>query len=196
MIPECPWCDARDAAKEDVAYLPLNSSFMRIFAPADAHFLADLLWMRSCYYFGQHALTSREYPYLLNFLDLITDLSPQWEEPFLFGAVILPTEAEAVEDGLYLVEKGIALHPDNWELWFFKGYYLWKHYEDKIGAAEAFHQASVLPNAPLYLTKLSATFATRGGDRHLAIRFLQQALKNLKDENQRKILLKKLEEIR
>lgn len=193
-IPECPWCEDK-GLDEDVVYVPLNASIMRLISPADPHLLADLLWMRTAYYFGRHALTDREYPYLLHLLDLITDLSPEWELPYFFGAVILPTEAGEVEDGFYLIEKGLKYHPDNWELWFFKGFYLWKSRGDVLSAAHALHKASLLPGAPIYLGRLSATLATRAGQQELAMRFIEEALRNIQDPAQRKILLEKLEEV-
>ena len=193
-IPECPWCEDKGWDK-DVVYVPLNTSIMRLISPADPNLLADFLWMRTAYYFGRHALTNREYPYLLHLLDLITDLSPEWELPYFFGAVILPAEAGEVENGFYLIEKGLKYHSDNWELWFFKGFYLWKFREDILSAAHALHTASLLPGAPVYLARLSATFATKAGQQELAMRFIEEALRNVQDPAQRKILFEKLEEV-
>lgn len=194
-LPDCPWCDQNKATRQDVIYLPIKAPLMRFFAPADPDFLADMLWMRACYYFGQHALTDRQYPYLLDLLDLITDLAPNWIDPYLFGGLVLPTEANAVDEGMNLIEKGLLHHPNNWELWFFKGYYLWKSYEDFEGAAEAIHKASVSPGAPVYLANLSATFATKAGKKELAIRFLREALNHMTDSQQRWIIERKIEEI-
>lgn len=191
--PECPWCE--ETVGEDVLYIPISAPLMRIFSPADPHFLADLLWMRTSYYFGQHALSDQEYPYLFHMLDLITDLSPQWDNPYLYAAVILPGEADAVDDGLYMVEKGLVHHPDNWQLWFYKGYYLWKYFEDILAASEVLHEASLKPDAPLYLAKLSATLATKAGQREIALRFLQESINNTNDPNLRRILIKKMEEV-
>ena len=192
--PDCPWCEDK-GLDEDVVFVPLNTSIMRLISPADPHLLADFLWMRTAYYFGRHALTNREYPYLLHLLDLITDLSPEWELPYFFGAVILPTEADELEDGFYLIEKGLKYHPDNWRLWFFKGFYLWKSRGDILSAAHALHTASLLPDAPVYLGRLSATFATRAGRQELAMRFIEEALQNVQDPVQQKILLEKLREV-
>jgi len=193
-IPGCPWCEDKEL-DEDVVYVPLNASIMRLVSPADPDLIADLLWMRTAYYFGQHALTDREYPYLLHLLDLITDLSPEWDLPYFFGAVILPTEAKQDKDGFYLIEKGLKYHPDNWQLWFFKGFYLWKFRGDVLSAARALHKASLLPDSPVYLARLSATLATRAGQQELAMRFLEQAMRNAQDPVQRKILLEKLREV-
>lgn len=193
--PDCPWCDQNEVAQRDVIYLPVKAPIMRLFAPADSDFLADMLWMRTCYYFGHHALTDRQYPYLLNLLDLITDLAPKWVDPYLFGGLILPTEANAVDEGMNLIEKGLIHHPENWQLWFFKGYYLWKSYDDYEGAAAAIHRASVSPEAPAYLAHVSATFATKAGKKELAVRFLREALNNMRDPRQRWALERRIEEM-
>jgi hypothetical protein len=191
-LAECPWCE--EQMGDDITYVPLNVSVTRLFSPADPDFLADFLWLRTMYYFGQHALTDRQYPYLFHLLDIITDLSPEWAYPYIFGAVVLPTEADASADGVYIIDKGLVFHPDNWNLWFFKGYYLWKS-GDTISAAEAFHKASLCSGAPIYLAKLSATLATRSGQKELGQHFLQESLRNVKTESHRKILLNKMEEV-
>ncbi|RLB75039.1 MAG: hypothetical protein DRH24_20255 [Deltaproteobacteria bacterium] len=193
-IPGCPWCEDK-GLDEDVVYVPLNASIMRLISPADPDLIADLLWIRTAYYFGRHALTDREYPYLLHLLDLITDLSPEWNLPYFFGAVILPTEAKQEKDGFYLIEKGLKYHPDDWQLWFFKGFYLWKSRGDVLSAARALHKASLLPGSPVYLARLSATLATRAGQQELAMRFIEQALRNAHDPVHRKILFEKLREV-
>lgn len=192
--PECLWCEEGESG-EDVAFIPFDTAVMRLIAPADSHFLADLLWMRTTYYFGQHALTDQQYPFLLHLLDLITDLSPSWELPYIFGAVVFPLELEELEGGLYLIEKGLIYQPDNWQLWFYKGYFLWKSREDLISAAKALNKASLLPGSPKYLARLSATLATRAGQKELAVRFLEEALRGAKDLSKQKILREKLKEV-
>lgn len=196
VIPECPWCDVSETTNEEVPFLPVRVEILRLAAPADPDFLADLFWLRVCYYFGAHSLTTRKYPYLFEMIDMITELAPRWEGPFLFGALILPTEAGMLEDGLYLIDKGLVFHPDNWELFFFKGYYHWKMLDDPIGASEMLFKASQIKDAPKYLARLSASLASKAGRRELAIRFLQEAMENLDDHKQREALLRKMEEIR
>jgi len=188
--------DYRNASlHHDVIYVPLNSSIIKLLAPADSSFLSDLLWMRAAYYFGFHALSDRQYPYLIHLLDIITDLSPQWEYPYNFGAALLPTEAGSAEEGYYIIDKGLRQFPDDWQLWFFKGYYQWQIDNNLVEAAETLKHASLLPGAPQYLARLPATLATKAGHRELAFRFIHESLKQVKDENQKQILLEKLQEM-
>ena len=181
--------------QHDVVYIPLNSTFIRLFAPADDSFISDLLWMRTAYYFGFHALSDRRYPYLVHLLDVITDLSPKWEYPYYFGAALLPTEAESFEEGYYIIDKGIKQFSDNWQLWFFKGYYQWKIDNSPIEAAKSLQHASLLPGAPMYLARLPATLATKSGQQELALRFIHESLKQVTDEKQKQVLLEKLQEV-
>ncbi len=193
--PECPWCLNLGQDTDDVVFLPLNTSFVRLSAPADSDFIADILWMRATYYFGKHVLSDRQYPFLLFLLDLITDLSPNWIQPYLFGAVLLPVEAGLIDDGLYLIEKGLNHLPDQWRLWFFKGYYIWKGSGDNIEGAKAIHKASTLPGAPVFLSRLSATLANKSDQRLLAEQFLKESLNSVKTMSDRKKILEKMKEM-
>lgn len=193
LLPECPWCDA--GAEGDVVYLPIDASAMRLISPADPDFLADMLWMRALYYFGQHALTDRQYPFLLNLLDMITDLAPRWEDPYAYGGVILADVGDGTEEALYMVEKGLTHHPEDWQLWFFKGYYLMKD-GNNLEAAEALQKAAVLPGAPVYLAELSATLLTREGKRDMALRFLEASLEMIADPRQREFIIQKMQKVK
>ena len=192
--PDCPWCENNDLGS-NLTYIPVNSSFARLLTPADSNFMADLLWLRTAYYFGEHALSDQKFPYLFYLLDLITDISPSWLDPYLFGAVILPVEVESVEEGIYLIDKGIANHPANWRLRFFKGFYLWQFKNDKYAASKAIHRASLLPGAPPFITALASTFALEAGEKDLAIIFLKEAIKNIHDPEQRHQILLKLQKV-
>jgi len=193
-VSDCPWCEG-EGDFEDVVFLPCNASTLRLLAPADVDLLADLLWLRCVYYFGRHALTDKEYPYLYPILDLITDLAPAWRWPFLFGATVFATEIHAYESGISLIEKGLQFHRADWQLWFYKGYYLWKWAEDAPGAADALSEAADLPGAPSFLKGLAATLANRAGQRGFAVSLIENALKKTIDPFQQERLVRKREEI-
>ncbi len=192
--PECPWCENNDIGG-DLTYIPISTSFARLLAPADPDFFADLLWLRTAYYFGEHALTDQKFPYLLYLIDLVTDLSPSWLDPYLFGAVVLPADAGSVEDGIYLIDKGIVNHPKVWQLWFFKGFYQWQFKKDKGAASISIHKASLLPKAPVFIIGLASTFALDAGKKELAVSFLEEALKHIHDPDQRRQILLKLQKV-
>ncbi len=193
LNPECPWC--LSSQEEEVIFLPIKARYWKLFFPADPDLLSDLLWMKTTYYFGKHALSDREYPYLFDLLDIITDISPEWRLPYFYGIVLLPLEAGEVEGGLYLIDKGLRNIPDAWELWFYKGYYLWKFKNDYLGASRFLYKAGLIKGSPSYLIPLSATLAKKGGGEELAKRFLLEAMKNIKDSRQRRMILEKFRKI-
>ena len=193
--PDCSWCDDSRMKGTDILYIPVSTSYARLSSPADPDFLSDLLWLRTAYYFGEHALTDQQFPYLAYLIDLISDLSPSWLDPYLFGAVILPVETGAVEDGIYLINKGIYHHPLEWRLWFFKGFYQWQFKNDKSAASKSIHKASLLPGAPPFIISLASTFALEAGEKELAVTFLKEALKHINDPEQRHQILLKLQKV-
>lgn len=97
---ECPWCE-QNTRSESVVYIPFNASHFRIVAPADPDLISSLLWMRIAYYFGSKTEDLKSYEHYLGLLDLVTDLSPQWETPYVYGAILLPLELGDIEGGIY-----------------------------------------------------------------------------------------------
>ena len=91
--------------------------------------LADVLWFRTISYFGEHYRSDRTYPWLAQMCDLVTDLDPRAEHVYRFAGVILPWEADQVEAGIRLLEKGVRQFPDSWLLHYYLGfnYYFFKN---------------------------------------------------------------------
>lgn len=186
---ECPWCEESDRLTE-ITYIPFSANYARMVAPSDPEFISNLLWMRTAYYFGLNAVKSGRYEQLLGLLDLVTDLSPKWELPYLYAAILLPMEAGDVEGGLYMIDKGLVSFPESWELWFFKGYYLWKSYSDNTAASEAMRTASLIKGSPRYLASLSVTLLTDGVTERMEESYEEQALKTITDPTYKNILMK------
>ncbi|BCS94652.1 hypothetical protein DSLASN_02840 [Desulfoluna limicola] len=177
---ECPWCE-EDGRGDEITYVPFNANDIRLIAPADPEFISVLLWMRTAYYFGLNSLKSGDYSYMLSLLDLVTDLSPKWEIPYLYGAILLPAEVGDIEGGLYMIDKGISRLPDSWQLWFLKGYYYWKSYGDNQAASEAIHNASKIKGAPMYFKQLSITLLKGDVNRAMEESYKKQVFDTITD---------------
>jgi len=52
---------------------------------------ADWYWLRAVQYIGSNALESEYKKYLFEVLDLITDLNPYFEKPYIIGQLLLPS---------------------------------------------------------------------------------------------------------
>lgn len=58
---------------------------------------ADIYWLESIQYIGETALGSEYKKYLFAMLDLITDLNPFFEKPYIIGQLLLPSYNERYE---------------------------------------------------------------------------------------------------
>ncbi|WDP88647.1 MAG: hypothetical protein HUN04_02385 [Desulfobacter sp.] len=192
--PFCSWCNENEDNNDEVLFIPAHSLFIRLFAPADPDFTADLLWLRTAYYFGAHAITDQDYFYLYYLLNKITDLAPQWEYPYHFGGIVLLLEADMPIQALKLTNKGVGRFEQSWGLLFMKGYISWKAFNDHKSAAELIFQASQIEGSPEFFTALSVTLAKKTGDELFTDSFAQYVLHSLKDPKQREVVLKKISE--
>ncbi|MBF0378599.1 MAG: hypothetical protein HQK72_14145 [Desulfamplus sp.] len=175
----------------DHIFLPIGSDIFTIIFPADYDFAADLLWLKFAYLFGYISQTGKGYEYLPPYLDTITDLSPKWKFPYMFGAVIFHLETDFQDEGYHFIEKGIANLPDFWELWLYKGYYLWKFYDDYVQASKVFSEAAKKPGSPSYLAALSTTIALKSGDKEFAEELATEVINSLGDQETIKRILNK-----
>ncbi|MGE4519885.1 MAG: tetratricopeptide repeat protein [Desulfobacteraceae bacterium] len=189
-IEGCSWC--LSAKPDEPDFLPYKTEYYKLFAPADNEMTADILWLRTCYYFGYHGLTDKQYPHLFFLIDKIGDLSKKWSYPYVFGTIALLVEAENPFEAMVLCDKGIEKFPDIWILRFYKGYILWKSFEDYEGASENIFKASLLPEAPKYLSNLAATFAKKSGHEMFFEKFIETALESIEDKTQKEIFINKL----
>ena len=192
--PDCEWCLETDAP-DRVDFIPHKTIFLRLAAPADSGFLADVLWLRASYHFGVHAITDGIYPYLDFLLQRITDLSPKWDLPYWAGAVMLLFEARDPIKAMALLDKGMDNLPELWELPFLKGYIFWKQFNNFQAASLFFHRASKLPGAPVYLSDLSRRMDTKRGQKRADDIFSGMVDKKLADPLQNERIHKRIEEM-
>lgn len=189
--PYCTWCE--DSQTDEIEFIPARTLFILGAAPADPDFLADLLWLRTSYYFGAHAVTDQDYAYLQYLLNRIAELAPNWEYPYMFGGIVLHMEAGLPVPALSLVQKGIQRFPDSWQLLFLKGYILWNAFENYEQASKDLFKASQIDGAPTYLHDLSITLADRSQNQHFQNAFYDFVMDNLKNPGQKHIIRKRFE---
>jgi hypothetical protein len=157
----------------ELIYLP-PVRFLRAASLGYRHALADILWFRTISYFGRHYRSDRLYPWLAYMCDVVTDLDPEAQHVYRFGGLLLPWEADRVDDGVALLEKGTRNMPDSWELAYMLGFSYYFFKDDLSAAAQTLERATLLPGAPSFVVRLAALIgaAQRGPAR--AIEFLSE----------------------
>ncbi len=75
---------------------------------------ADFYWLKSIQYIGSNAISAEYKKYLYSMINLITDLSPNFEKPYVIWTLLLPDYNYRYEKGSEN-EKNINLNIKQWE---------------------------------------------------------------------------------
>jgi tetratricopeptide (TPR) repeat protein len=143
--------------------------------------IADVYWMRAIQYYGRRDEADRRpvrYKNLAALLDITTTLDPDLLDAFRAGSNFLsepePIGAGQPEKALALLDKGIALHPDEWRLRFDKGMIYFWFLKDFQKAGQVWLEAYRRTGAPFWLEPLSAMALSKGGQIDAAIALWQR----------------------
>jgi hypothetical protein len=133
---------------------------------------ADLYWIRAVQHYGGTKLSTdpnKAYDLLYPLLDLTTSLDPRFNVAYYYGAIFLaepfPGGPGRPDLSIALLQKGLQAQPGKWEFAQEIGFIYYWWVQDYAEAAAWFRRASVLPNAPSWLTALAATTLAQGGSR-------------------------------
>jgi tetratricopeptide (TPR) repeat protein len=164
---------------------------------------ADLLWIRLTGYFGGSDATSDG---VAAIVDAIIALDPNYHRPYEYGARAITIAPHGVTQASYLhavavLEKGIALFPDDWKLPYLAGQIYTQDLVTTDPAQQrAWDERGTLltesairkPGAPQATATWVAFMRTKLGERERAIRDLRELLLVTRDTAARKDLIEKL----
>jgi hypothetical protein len=180
---------------ERLLYLP-KSGQIKLAALGFDEVAADYYWLRTIGYFGGHYMADKRYPWLAHILQLVTDLDPRFSIVYYFGGIVLAMEARQVDESNALLAKGMRNIPSNWKFPFFLGFNHFFFKGDFLTASGYIEKAVLLPGRPDYLPRLAATLKARAGNVGDAIVFLETTLQSVEDENVRRALQEKIDDLR
>ena len=137
--------------------------------------IADLYWMRTIQYYGRRDeadLRTVRYGNLSTFLDIATTLDPHLLDAYRSGSIFLaeadPLGAGQPEEAIRLLDKGIAEIPQEWKLWYDKGFVYYLYLKNYDAAGKVWLSASKLPQAPHWMAALAAMSLSKGGSIEIA----------------------------
>ena len=181
--------------EEKIIYIPQGKLVKTAALGYDA-VLADLLWMRTVMYFGQHFVTDKDYRWLYSMLDAVTTLDPGNILAYRFGGNILALEAGEVDSSIRLLQKGIRNNPDKgWRLYFLLGFDYFYLKNDYLNAAKNLEKASRMPGHPQYLPRLAAKMYAEANQADVALAFLREIYDQYQDESVRAAVAQEMNEI-
>jgi hypothetical protein len=168
---------------EETLYLTSGGALQRL-SLGYRSLAADVYWIRAIQHFGgtRHRVFTPEQPggapspegsspyrLLYPLLDLTTTLDPYFRAAYRFGAIFLaepyPGGPGRPDQAISLLEKGLAVEPDNWEYMQDIGFvhYWWGH--DYQAAGTWFARSAEQPGAPWWMRSMAAVTLASGGNR-------------------------------
>jgi hypothetical protein len=125
------------------------------------------LFVKTSIFMGNSALKTRIDTHaesLAQNLDAATQLYPAFVDPYYFSEASLPhVSRQYARRANQLLDRGIAAHPDNQIIPFFKAFNHFYYLDEPIAAAKIFADLAKRPEAPSLFSSLSTKLMARGG---------------------------------
>jgi hypothetical protein len=148
--------------------------------------MADFYWLWAVQVVGGTDVGPSQHAKKLGqLIDLVTTLDPWVDHPYRFAAVWMIDSEESVRAANRLLERGIRHHPDDWRNYFHLGFNHFFYLQENGIAADWLEKGSVLDGAPRYLPRLVAKLRSESADIYAAAVFLEQLVREARDEETR-----------
>jgi len=128
---------------------------LKILSFGYSNLVADMLFIWSIQFYSSYYLSNR-YDYIEHIFNTITDLTPQYEEPYITGAWIMALEKTDYPMAIRLLEKGSRNNPQEYIFDYEAGYYAFQNLKDFELAERFFKRAGEKPNAPQLIKRSRA----------------------------------------
>lgn len=155
----------RDTVSRAVVFVP-SPDFFKDFSPAFRTVAADVYWLATIQYYGEHIEGDKRLDSLPSYVRLVTDLSPRFWKAYLFGAFAL-IDAGKGQEAYELLVRGARRNPDVWQVKTTLGslIYMYARNEDKAElAAEWYEKAAAVPGRPDWVPRVAAALLAKGGE--------------------------------
>jgi len=182
-------------AADGPGYVPDPRHVRALAAGFDA-VLADYHWLEAVQIVGSApSVDGPRASHLGRLIDVVTTLNPRVDHPYRFAAVWLTHDEAQVRDGIRLLQRATANHPDDWRNHFYLGFAHFFYLGELELAAESLERAVRLPGSPAYLPRLVARLQAQTRDLEVAEVFLREMLRNATDPEDQVPLQIALDEI-
>ncbi|MGI6524617.1 MAG: hypothetical protein ACOX2O_04910 [Bdellovibrionota bacterium] len=178
---------------QEVLYLP-NGKALKLLSFGYQKVLSHIIWFKTVNYFGKHFKSDREYTWLNQMCNLVTNLNEDATYAYDFCALMLAWEAEKPGLALHLLNKAIANNPRVWRYYYLRGIYHSFFFKDAELASADFRYGARLKDAPNFMSELAAKELV--GDRSEALRFLEHAISQAKNPQEKAALLEHYKKIK
>lgn len=116
---------------------------------------ADMLFIWAIQFYSSYNLSNR-FDYLENIFNTITDLAPQYKEPYIVGSWIMALEKKDIEMAIRLLEKGSRNMSNEWIFDYEASFYAYRNLNDYDRAVKYLQNAAKRPGAPNLIKRKEA----------------------------------------
>ena len=178
-----------------MAYVPESEKIRPWFLGFHTAF-ADFLWIKTTIYFGSHVIGDRQFPWLLQMVDIVTRLNPSFYPAYEFGGLLVPKICNNPLAGRIILERGVCQPLEKkWKFYFYLGMLYYEYYDDYEKAAMCIATAAQLPGAPtVKLTGLAKHFFKKSFDSSQADQFLMFMYATSENPEVKRYLMGKIKE--
>lgn len=142
-------------AEKDVFVTLPSGKTLKILSFGFHDLTADMLFIWSIQFYSSYNFNNR-FDYLESVFNTITDLAPQYKEPYIVGSWIMALEAKDIEMAIRLLEKGSRNMADEWIFDYEASFYAYRNLKDYDRAIKLLQKAAQRPNAPNLIKRKEA----------------------------------------
>jgi hypothetical protein len=182
--------------QESLTFLP-GSDRIKPFLLGYEATVAHYLWIRTILYVGGHLITDKQYPQLVNMIDIITRLNPYFYPAYEFAGLMVPDMCGNPAAARIILDRGMTYLGDRkWNVPFYLGMIYFENYGDKKTAAMYFAHAARVPGAPVVnLGGLASTLYRQSGNADEAGVLLRFLYETSESPDVKRHLLEKLQAV-
>ena len=176
---------------EQPIYLP-DARYVRLITLGFDRFASNILWFHTINYFGKAYQGDKDYRWLYQMCELVTELNENATHVVEFCATLLSWEVKNARASNAILDKAIETAPTNWRYHYLRGFNNWYFLNEKEKAKRDFFQAAKLPHAPPFLASIASRLMISQNEINNAIALLENIIKTTSDHNARAALRAKL----
>lgn len=168
-----------------IIYIP-SGKYLKYASFGNSTLLADLVYIWSIQYFSNTSVPER-FQYLTHVYSIISELDPQYLDPYQVGALIAIYDAREFDTAMEILRQGLKKNPEQWIFPWQAGHYAQMILKDYELAKKYYKMAMEIPGSPSITKRLYSNAIYELGDYETAMKNWLEIYKNTDDERVKKI---------
>ena len=176
-------------------YLP-SGKFVEQTSLGYRELAADWIWFQAVQYYGGYRMQQHDLAYFNGLIDIVTDLDPHFQFPYIFGAVVMSQDMGDLERGVEILKKGMRANPGDWHYPFEIGFLYYVIAQDANRAARYFELAARLPGSGDVPARFAAFVYSKAGHEATSIRMWEEIARESDQPAMRDLAKRYIEKLR